>query len=231
MPSFFVSARLPPMLEWWQKNRPFVLACVLLLVALLWYSVSLRDKEETNLLERVVLAVTGPVQSGLTSAINGSADIWEHYLYLVDTAEDNDTLIAENRKLKEQNAHLQKDRDNLHAALEDRIAIEPAGDRKGLTLENYIAGDKFVHPDTIDILLANGIIDKTQAVVMFLLSRMRFFAKEHLPCYDSYEKLGRRFGMTADAVINAFKSRGRAFVRKKTGVNSDGKTCWKWFLK
>ena len=78
-----------------------MLGGVLLLVALLWYSVSLSEKEETNFLEYVVLSVTGPVQSGLTNVINGTADLWEHYLFLVDTAEDNDKLVAENRKLKE----------------------------------------------------------------------------------------------------------------------------------
>lgn len=89
------------MWEWWQKNRPLVLGGVLLLVALLWYSVSLRGKEETNFLERLVLTVTGPAQSGLTSMINGTADIWEHYLFLVDTAAENEALVAENRTLKE----------------------------------------------------------------------------------------------------------------------------------
>jgi len=89
------------MWEWWQKNRPLMLGGVLLLVTLLWYSVGLRDKEDTNLLEYVVLSVTGPFQSGLTGMVNGVADAWEHYLYLVDAAEENDALSEENRKLKE----------------------------------------------------------------------------------------------------------------------------------
>lgn len=87
------------MLEWWQKNRPLLLGGVLLLVALLWYSVSLQKKEETNFLESVILSVTGPVQAGLTHAIAGVADVWGHYLYLVDTEEENRRLVKENRSL------------------------------------------------------------------------------------------------------------------------------------
>jgi len=87
------------MLEWWHKNRPLFLGGVLILVALLWYSVSLHQQDETNFLESVVLRATGPVQAGFNRIINGSADIWGHYLYLIDTAEDNQQLIEENRTL------------------------------------------------------------------------------------------------------------------------------------
>jgi rod shape-determining protein MreC len=88
------------MWEWWRKNKPLLLGGVLLLVALLWYSVNLRQQDETNFLENVVLRVTGPIQAGLDEMINGAADIWGHYLYLVDTAEDNRQLIDENRTLR-----------------------------------------------------------------------------------------------------------------------------------
>lgn len=88
------------MWEWWRKNRPLLLGGILLLVALLWYSVNLRQRDETNFLESVVLRLTGPVQAGLDRMIGGVADAWGRYLYLVDTAEDNRQLIDENRTLR-----------------------------------------------------------------------------------------------------------------------------------
>jgi rod shape-determining protein MreC len=88
------------MWEWWRKNRPLMLGGVLLLAALLWYSVSLRLQDETNFLESLVLHLTGPVQAGFDRGIVGAADIWSHYLYLVDTAEDNRNLVEENRTLR-----------------------------------------------------------------------------------------------------------------------------------
>ncbi len=88
------------MWEWWKKNRPLFLGGLLLLVALLWYSVSLRQQEETNFVESVVLRLTGPVQAGFDKMILAVADTWSHYLYLVDTAENNRLLIEENRILR-----------------------------------------------------------------------------------------------------------------------------------
>lgn len=88
------------MWEWWRKNRPLLLGSVLLLVALLLYSVGLRQRDETNFLESLVLRVTGPVQASLDSVIVSAADIWGHYLYLLDTAETNRKLSDENRALR-----------------------------------------------------------------------------------------------------------------------------------
>lgn len=88
------------MWEWWRKNKPLLLGGVLILVALLWYSVSLRQQDETNFLESVVLRATGPVQAGLDRVIGGAAEVWGHYLYLVDAAEDNRRLTEQNRTLR-----------------------------------------------------------------------------------------------------------------------------------
>jgi rod shape-determining protein MreC len=88
------------MWEWWRKNRPLLLGGVLLLAALLWYSVNLRQQDETNFMESLVLRATGPVQAAFDRVIMGIADIWGHYLHLVDTAQDNRTLVEENRTLR-----------------------------------------------------------------------------------------------------------------------------------
>lgn len=88
------------MWEWWRKNRFLLLGGLLLLVALLWYSVSLRQQDETNVLEGLVLRVTGPVQASLDRVIYGVADVLERYFYLVKAAEDNRRLTEENRNLR-----------------------------------------------------------------------------------------------------------------------------------
>jgi len=87
------------MWEWWRKNRPLILGALLLVAALLWYSVSLRQQDETNPVESLVLMVTGPVQAVFDRMISGVADTWDHYLYLVDTVEENHMLKEENRAL------------------------------------------------------------------------------------------------------------------------------------
>ena len=117
------------MWEWWQKNRPLMLSAVLLLMALLWYSVNLRQQDETNFLEGVVLRLTGPVQAGLNHAIRGAADIWGHYLYLVDTEEENRALVENNRNLSArlaENNEVRLENERLRRLLDFKEAQEIA---------------------------------------------------------------------------------------------------------
>ncbi len=117
------------MWEWWHKNRPLLLGGLLLLVALLWYSVNLRQQDETNFLESVVLRATGPIQSGLNQMINGASDIWGRYLYLIDTAEDNRLLIEENRTLRAvltESAEVRLENERLRLLLDFKEAQEIA---------------------------------------------------------------------------------------------------------
>ncbi len=117
------------MWEWWQKNKPLFLGGLLLLVALLWYSVSLQQQEETNILESAILRITGPVQSSFNGFISSAADTWGHYLYLVDTAEENVQLVEENRSLRSaltQNDEIRLENERLRLLLEfkEEQAIE-----------------------------------------------------------------------------------------------------------
>lgn len=117
------------MWEWWQKNRPLMLSAVLLLMALLWYSVNLRHQDETNFLERVVLRLTGPVQDGLNHVIRGTADMWGHYLYLVDTEEENRILVENNRSLSAmlaENNEVRLENERLRRLLDFKEAQEIA---------------------------------------------------------------------------------------------------------
>jgi len=96
------------MFEWWRKNRTLLLGLLLLVMALLWYSVNLKQQARTNFLESLVLRLTGPLQSGFDASIGGVADLWGHYVYLVDTAADNRDLLEERRVLRSELDRLQE---------------------------------------------------------------------------------------------------------------------------
>ncbi|MDH3998950.1 MAG: rod shape-determining protein MreC [Desulfuromonadales bacterium] len=153
------------MWEWWRKYRPFVLGCVLLLSALLWYSVSLRQQEQTGFLESVVLRATGPVQGGFERFIAGSADLWERYLYLIDTAQDNRHLLEENRTLKAELAH------NDEIRLENRRLRLLLDFKEAQTFESLparvIAEDasSWFRTVTIDKGMAQGVAEGMSVVV------------------------------------------------------------------
>lgn len=91
-----------------KKYRIFLLAACLVLVALLFYSSQLRNRQESGLFYKVILQVTAPLQGVLDSGIRTIADTWNHYLWLVGTERQNEQLQAENQRLKAEIAHLEE---------------------------------------------------------------------------------------------------------------------------
>lgn len=88
------------MLELLKRYRTPLLVVGLLMTALLIYSSSLRRQAETTLFERAVLQLAGPVQRGFEASTRSLGDLWRHYLWLIDTAAENDRLHTENRGLR-----------------------------------------------------------------------------------------------------------------------------------
>ena len=72
-------------------------ASLLALLAVLAFHAHARSKADTelNLADRSLLAVTGPIQAGVSSIGEGSAGILEHYLWLVGTSRENEDLKLE----------------------------------------------------------------------------------------------------------------------------------------
>jgi rod shape-determining protein MreC len=69
-------------------------AAIALLVALIFYSLNLRHKENANVFERTVLTVSTPVVAVVSRVDGFFSSIWENYIYLVN-------VEKENRQLKE----------------------------------------------------------------------------------------------------------------------------------
>jgi rod shape-determining protein MreC len=88
------------MLDWLRKFRKTVIMVLLLLSALLFYSINLRDREKTTLFEKVVLEISAPFEMAFDYSVTSFKEWWEHYVWLVSTAEKNRSLEDENRKLR-----------------------------------------------------------------------------------------------------------------------------------
>ena len=88
------------MFELFRRYRRQILICVLILTALLFYSANLRRGGASTIFERAILQVTTPLHSALDVVWKGAADVWTHYLWLIDTGYKNDQLVAENRQIK-----------------------------------------------------------------------------------------------------------------------------------
>jgi rod shape-determining protein MreC len=115
------------MLELFRKYRVPLLAACIVLAALLIYSANLRDQERTTLFERSVLTITAPIQKSIDSVWQALADWWGHYLWLIQTEQQNDLLLAENRQLRselEDLAEIRLANERLHRLLEFRQSID-----------------------------------------------------------------------------------------------------------
>lgn len=96
------------MLELFRKYRTPLLAGCLVLVALLLFSVNLRQRPRTTLFEKAILQITAPLQMGIDSACEFVADTWNHYLWLMETSRQNETLLTENRRMRRELDALQE---------------------------------------------------------------------------------------------------------------------------
>jgi rod shape-determining protein MreC len=96
------------MFELLKKYRTALLACCLILAALLLYSFQLRNRQQTALFYKVVLQITAPLQKIINSSVAAVADGWDHYLWLVDTDTQNRQLQTENRQLRAELAQLEE---------------------------------------------------------------------------------------------------------------------------
>jgi rod shape-determining protein MreC len=77
-----------------------LLAGCLILVALLFFSAHLRQRETANPFERTVLGLTAPVQRGMNAFIVGVAGFWGRIPGVFGNSAEADRLAAENRRLR-----------------------------------------------------------------------------------------------------------------------------------
>jgi rod shape-determining protein MreC len=82
-----------------RKTLDYLIAALLLVVPIAFLSANLRNPTQVGAIDRVILAVSAPIQRGVAWVVDGAADGWRDYVWLVDVQKENDALIAENRRL------------------------------------------------------------------------------------------------------------------------------------
>src|SRR4051794_6624746 len=82
-----------------RRARESIAILFLLAFAVLVLRANVRQPSELNWLDRGLLRLSAPVQSGLNRVARGAANLWKGYVYLVDVRKDNVSLAADNRRL------------------------------------------------------------------------------------------------------------------------------------
>ncbi len=88
------------MLSLFKRYRRFIFVSVLLLYPLVAFLASGRRGREPNFIDRAVIAMTAPLQSGLNWVIDGVVGTVNHYVDLRGVREENDALRLENMQLR-----------------------------------------------------------------------------------------------------------------------------------
>jgi rod shape-determining protein MreC len=87
-------------LSLFRRYRQLLIVSVLLLYPLVAFLVTGRRGREPNFLDRAVIAVTSPVQSGLNQVIDGVVGVVRGYVDLRGVRQENDALRLENMRLR-----------------------------------------------------------------------------------------------------------------------------------
>jgi rod shape-determining protein MreC len=87
-------------LSLFKRYRRFLFVSVLLLYPLVAFLASGRRGREPNFIDRAVIAMTAPLQSGLNWVIDGVVGTVNHYVDLRGVREENDALRLENMQLR-----------------------------------------------------------------------------------------------------------------------------------
>jgi rod shape-determining protein MreC len=87
-------------LSLFKRYRRFLFVSVLLLYPLFAFLVSGRRGREPNLLDRALIGMTSPLQSGLNRVIDGVVGSVRHYVDLRGVQQENDALRLENLQLR-----------------------------------------------------------------------------------------------------------------------------------
>jgi rod shape-determining protein MreC len=82
-----------------RRYRDIVLVVLLLAVPFFFLRVSIRNPEDLNALDRVLLRVSAPVEYFASAMARGASSLLSGYVYLVDVKQDNNKLAYENARL------------------------------------------------------------------------------------------------------------------------------------
>lgn len=87
---------------WWRRHPTLWVILALVFIGFVIISSHRRDPGSLSLFERMVYAVTRPLQKGLTQAFLGIRDVWEEYVALVGVRRENKLLAQRIRELEAQ---------------------------------------------------------------------------------------------------------------------------------
>lgn len=89
-------------MNFFRRFRDAFLCAALLGIPFFFLNANLKDPAKTNVLDRLVLKASAPIQYVATQVASGVSSVIEEYVYLVDVKAENERLASENARLREE---------------------------------------------------------------------------------------------------------------------------------
>lgn len=94
-------------MRFFRRYRDPVISVVLLTLPFFFLNANLKNPDDLTPLDRVILQISAPVQWVAAAMARGVSDVWDRYVYLVETRGENTRLRRENSRLREENRRYQ----------------------------------------------------------------------------------------------------------------------------
>ena len=96
------------MIKYLKDHLFYIILFCLVLIPVVEIDTSTRSPRDYHFHDRVIVALTWPIQESISWTLDKLADGYNNYLYLLHTRRENLTLVDENRKLQGQIAGLRE---------------------------------------------------------------------------------------------------------------------------
>lgn len=87
------------MIKYLKEYRFYIILFVFLLIPVIAIDTSTRKPRDYRLYDKAIVAITGPIQTGISWTLEEMVAFFQNYIYLWNTRQDNLALTDENRRL------------------------------------------------------------------------------------------------------------------------------------
>lgn len=109
-------------MNYFKTFRDLAICTGLLIIPFFFLRAHLKDPSSVSLLDKVLLQVSAPIQFAANWSADAASGVLQDYFYLVDVKEENDRLITDNDRLREEVRLLRLEAQRTHQ-LEELLAL------------------------------------------------------------------------------------------------------------
>ncbi|MFH2012202.1 MAG: rod shape-determining protein MreC [Pseudomonadota bacterium] len=97
------------MLSILKRYRVILITTSLFIVAIIFISLNVKEKEDLSLSEKIIFEISSPIQNTIQSTIKGTKTLLGNYVFLVNLKKENAALTKTINSLKEENFRLKEE--------------------------------------------------------------------------------------------------------------------------